>query len=472
MSRINTNVSSLIASRVLNTQTDALTRSLERLSTGVKINRGADDPAGLIASESLRGEKAAIQAAISNAGRAANVLSVAEAGLQEISSLLLSLEDLVDRTSSQAGLSKDEVRANQLEIDSILSTINRIAGSTSFNGEKLLDGSLGYTTSGINSSNLAAARIASARIPDNGSTAVVVQVTQSAQTAQLLFAGAGLAASNNVTLEVGGIHGTEVFSFAGSAAASAIAFAINQTRDLTGVSATASATGIRFNSTNYGSDAFITVRAISGTFTVSGGSSADRDEGRDAGVLINGVVANTRGLDASVNSSALGVNLTLSSTFGTALGTTSFYIKGGGAGFAIAPSLELSGRESLGIDAVTPGNLGNSVAGFLSSLGTGQTNQLSAGNFAQSQRIIRASIDQVSSLRGRLGAFQRNTLESTVSALGVALENTTAAESAIRDTDFAEETSRLTRAQILVQSATQILQLANAAPQSVLSLLR
>lgn len=471
MSRINTNVSSLIATRVLNQQQGALNQTLGRLSTGLRINTGKDDPAGLIASETLRSEIRATKAAIGNAERANTVVSVAEGSLQEINNLLLSLEDLVDRASNEAGLSADEVAANQLEIDSILDTINRISSSSAFNGKKLLDGSLAYTTSGVNTNNLASVRIQGARVPDGGKRTVVVQVTQSAQAARLSFAGAGLAAANNVTLQVTGNFGADIFSFAGSARVSAIAFAINQNSQLTGVSAVASAAGLNFYSTQFGLDAFASVETLQGTFTVSGGSSSTRDEGRNAAVLINGASASTQGLNASIRTTALSVNLTLTSSFNT-LGTTTFGITGGGADFAISPSVELAGRESIGIDSVAAGSLGNKALGFLSSLASGQANALSNKKFAQAQRIVRESVDQVSGLRGRLGAFQRNTLDSTIAALQVALENTTAAESAIRDADFADETSRLTRAQILVSSATQVLQIANGAPQSVLQLLR
>src|SRR2546426_3112777 len=127
MSRINTNVSSLIAQRVLRKNQDMLSRSLERLSTGLRINRGADNPAGLIASENLRAEKAGITQAIDNAGRASNIIGTAEGGLSEVSSLLTELQSLVGQAANSGGLSKEEIGANQLQVDSILSTVNRIA---------------------------------------------------------------------------------------------------------------------------------------------------------------------------------------------------------------------------------------------------------------------------------------------------------------------------------------------------------
>src|SRR5215468_8160293 len=148
MSRINTNVSSLIAQRILTKSNKDLNTSLERLSTGLRINTGADNPAGLIASENLRSEKAGITQAIDNAGRASNIVGTAEGGLSEVSSLLTELQSLVGQSANTGGLSAEETQANQLQVDSILNTINRISQSTAFQGKKPLNGSFAYTTSG------------------------------------------------------------------------------------------------------------------------------------------------------------------------------------------------------------------------------------------------------------------------------------------------------------------------------------
>jgi len=132
MSQINTNVNSLLAQRILGQNNDRLSTSLERLSTGLRINRGADDPAGLISSEKLRSEKASITAAIGNAERADQVINIAEGGLQEISSQLIELQSLIGQSANDAGLSTEEKEANQLQIDSIIQSIDTIASQTSF----------------------------------------------------------------------------------------------------------------------------------------------------------------------------------------------------------------------------------------------------------------------------------------------------------------------------------------------------
>jgi flagellin len=124
----------MVAQRVLRKNNDTLNQSLQRLSTGLKINTGADNPAGLIASENLRAEKTGITTAIDNATRAGNIIGTAEGGLNEVSALLTEVQGLVGQSANTGGLSTEETQANQLQVDSILSTINRIAGSTSFQG--------------------------------------------------------------------------------------------------------------------------------------------------------------------------------------------------------------------------------------------------------------------------------------------------------------------------------------------------
>src|SRR5215207_10604679 len=176
MSRINTNVSSLIAQRVLKSNNSDLNTSLERLSTGLSINSGKDNPAGLIASENLRAEKNGITQAIDNAGRASNIIGTAEGGLSEVSNLLTELQSLISQTANSGGLSTEEKQANQLQVDSILNTINRIASSTSFQGKKLLNGGFDYAASGVASTSFDNVHINSAKIADGASVDVVVQV--------------------------------------------------------------------------------------------------------------------------------------------------------------------------------------------------------------------------------------------------------------------------------------------------------
>ncbi len=234
MSRINTNISSLQAITTLNRNQNDLSVHLQRLSTGLQINSGKDAPAGLIASESLKSEIAGINQAIDNTQRAGNVVNTAEGALSEVSSLLLEVQTLTNQSANTGAESPDEIAANQLQVDSILSSINRISNTTQFNGVKLLNGSLDYTTSGIQSTAISVAQINAAQLPDNGSNNVVVQVTGSAQLGEVDFTGTSTGTSA-ITVEVAGVAGTEQLSFAANTATSSVALAVNQLKGSTGV---------------------------------------------------------------------------------------------------------------------------------------------------------------------------------------------------------------------------------------------
>lgn len=467
MARINTNIASLQAINRYAKNNNSLNTHLERLSSGLRINRGKDAPAGLIASETLRSEIQGIRQGIDNTIRADNVINTAEGALSEVSSLLLELQSLTNEAANTGALSRQEIEANQLQVDSILNSINRISNTTQFNGVKLLNGSLDYITSGVASTAIDVLQINSAKLPDNGYTTVTVQVTGSAQLANVTFNGTGIGTSA-VTIEVSGNEGTEQLSFAAGTAASAVVFAVNALKESTGVSATNTGTSIVFNSTAYGSNQFVSIKTLEGTFTNG------KDFGQDATVSINGTQASVDGLKASVRSGDLDIELHLDPTFGTTVSTagTSFLITGGGAKFQIGSRVNRAGQIQIGISSIATTKLGNPVTGYLSSIGSGGNNSLVGGNTVQAQKIITEAIRQVSTIRGRLGALQKNVLETNINSLNVALENVTASESAIRDADFAAETAALTRSQILVQANTSVLAQANSNPQNVLALLQ
>lgn len=466
MSRINTNIGSLQAMTTLGKNQADLSTRLQRLSSGLKINSGKDAPAALIASETLRSEINGLHQAIDNTGRANNVINTAEGALSEVSALLLEVQGLTNEAANKGALSSEEIKANQLQVDSILNSVNRIANTTQFNGVKLLNGSLDYATSGVTSTAIDVAEVNALKLPDNGYSTVTVEVTASAQLGEVQFSGTDVGTSA-VTVEVAGNDGTEQLSFAANTATSAVAFAINQLKGSTGVSALVSGSVLRFTSTSYGSDQFVSLKTINGTF------QNGKDFGVDAGVNINGSKADVKGLTASVRSGDFDVSLTLDRSFAQTVSTagTSFNVVSGGAKFQIGSQVNRQGQINIGLGSVSTTKLGNEVDGFLSSISSGGANSLVGGNAIQAQKILTNAIRQVATLRGRLGALQKNVLDTNQNSLQTALENVTASESAIRDADFADETSKLTRAQILVQANTSVLAQANSSPQSVLSLL-
>ena len=474
MARINTNVASITAQRGLAQSQKALSTTLQRLSSGLRINRGADDPAGLIASEGLRSEIAGINQAIDNSQRASNVISTAEGALNEVAAMLLNIKSLVVQAANSGALSPDEIAANQLQVDSAVDSITRISNTTTFAGLHLINGSLDYITSGVNNSVLQSLHISQANFGTSAYLPVQIDVLTSAKQAQLEFRASAITGA--ATIEVTGPSGVEVLTFTGGTAASAIAFAINQIADSTGVGASLinSAnpnSGVVFASTGFGSKEFVSVRAQSGSLTTTDttGANKNRATGVDAVATVNGALTVGDGLNVKMNTTALDMDFTLDSSFGA--GKADFAITGGGALFQLGPQVSSNQQVNVGIQSVASSKLGDNDVGFLNDIVTGGNSTLVGGNSRAASQIVERAIRQVAVLRGRLGAFEKNTLDTNMNSLGVALENVTASESSIRDADFATETSALTRAQILTQAGTSVLATANSTPQSVLSLL-
>src|ERR1700733_300672 len=197
MTTINTNVSSLTALTNLNNSNNALQTSLTRLSTGLKINSGADDPAGLVASNILGSQIASINQSLTNSNRANDVLSTADAGLSQISGLLDQIRSLVQAGLNSGALSSTELGANQNQIDQALSAINAISANTTFAGDQLIDGSKAYTTqiSAADSAKLNSFQLNSVTFAGQSTVPITADVKTAATQGQLYygFANGGLA---------------------------------------------------------------------------------------------------------------------------------------------------------------------------------------------------------------------------------------------------------------------------------------
>ena len=483
MSRINTNIASMNAITKLVANNQDLTTRLQRLSSGLRINTGKDDPAGLIGSENLRSEMAGIKAGITNSIRASSVISTAEGALNEISALLVDIKGLLVNSANKGALSTEEIDANQLQVDSAINSIQRIANATEFQGIKLLNGNWDYTTSTVSANKIDELTVNGAKLIDGATMTVAVQRTSAADTGVLFLSGDGLTANSGMTILIGSGRGTTELSFAASTAQADINTAINGVREITGVSATISADYIKLRSIDFGSSAYVSVEILSGNAagggikvqeTAAGAHTLDaKDYGVDAMATVNGSQAIADGKRLTIRTSMLDAEIVLDTTAALSATdwTATFGITGGGADFAIGSKVDAIGLESVGIMNVAPSQLGNAVDGYLNTLKSGANQALSGDNLYTAQRIVDDAIKDISTLRGRLGAFQKNIIETNINSLRVTLENVTASESAIRDADFATETAALTRAQILVQANTSILSLANSMPQSVLALL-
>jgi flagellin-like hook-associated protein FlgL len=232
-----------------------------------------------------------------------------------------------------------------------------------------------------------------------------------------------------------------------------------------------------FKSLDYGSDQFVDVQATTTngsktTFTLNdkSGNIAEKVYGQDVKALINGVQAVGNGLDVSLNTATLSLDMTLSEGAGTNdKYTTSFSITGGGATYQIGSDVVSNQQITLGIQSVNTVKLGG-ASGKMYQLRSGQDASLTSDT-NKAFRIVEESILAITAIRGRLGTMQKATFETNINVLNDTLEAITEAESQIRDTDFAEETANLTRAQILVQSNINTLGIANQIPNYMLGLL-
>ena len=213
MTRINTNVVSLIAQNSLGRSNADLSQALTRLSTGLRINTGKDDPAGLIASENLRSDITAIRRAISNTDRANQVIATADSALGQVSSLLNDIRGLVTESANTGALSDDQLAANQLQLDSSLEALNRIAQTTTFQGRRLLDGSLDFIiAAGTSFSSISDLKIDQANLGATGSVSVDISVTTAAT-------GAQVDVTNIPAAAIPAVQSTGSFNFGTTAAA-------------------------------------------------------------------------------------------------------------------------------------------------------------------------------------------------------------------------------------------------------------
>ena len=286
-----------------------------RLCTGSKINRGADDPAGLMALQSINCELIGVDAAIRNNQRSDAMLNVADSALTQLSDLLGQIQTLVAQSSNSAGLTANEIASNQSQIDDAIASIERIVRTTEFNGRNLLDGSLGINVTGANATYFENVRVYS-RDPNAASNAVRVTVNGVAQRAKA----EGLtttAASQATTIEVKGRLGTQIIDLKADENLSAVVAKINDVTALTGVYASGTSAGVDLYSKGYGSAEFVKVSILSGDTT----HFKELDgAGVDADVTVNGAAASADGNE--VYFSQNGLNLAFRITEAFTAGTT------------------------------------------------------------------------------------------------------------------------------------------------------
>ncbi len=471
------NMAALTAENNLNNANNALNTSLQRLSSGLRINSGADDPAGLVISQEQMAQMSGLQSAITNTSKATNVVQIADGALNETNSLLLQIRGLAVDAANAGANDPNTLAADQAQITNAITTITRIATSTQFGSNQLLDGSHAAQAS---SSSTFYTPTATGTIA-TGSYNVTVS---SAGTAANVTA--GTAATTAAAAETLTINNVQIAINNGDTATSQIAD-INAFSNQSGVAAVNDAGKIILYATTFGSGHQISVsssNANSATgLTAAGTANID---GKDIQGAINGqtaagvgntltaITGNAAGLSVQVAPDSTNTYTSTTNnpftTDATANGATITVNASSALLFQIGANAGQS--VTLSIQDMAATNLGQGVSTNNNMTNLAQINVMSSSNAATVLSIVDKAIKDVSTLAGTLGAFQDNTLQATSNNLQASLQNTTAANSTIRDTNFATETANYTQDSVLVQAGTQVLKNANQLPQLVLALLQ
>jgi len=423
---VNTNVAALNSYRNLSVTNDQMGKSLERLSSGFRINRAADDAAGLAISEGLRSQIGGMKQAVRNTQDGISVVQTAEGALSTSTSILQRMRDLSVQASN-AGSLNDSAKANiQKEVGQLKEELTRISTTTNFNGTKLLDGSYSGTFQvGADAGQSITVNIGSAG-KGMDATGLGVNGVDVSAAGKYTTAASGTAAGTVVTTNAtSGAAATMVFNKEGAATADTFSGASGSVK---------------------------AYEQLTGTISF-GGKSFDLSTVDYTGVTGADATALATNSLAKLNTAAKAA-FGLASTAGDLFDDTSataltFTTPGGVEGYTDAGGA-LSGSAT-DIAKATP----------VFTAGSGAT---------QAIKDIDAALQTVSSIRADLGAKQ-NRFEHTINNLNVAVENTTTSESRIRDTDMAQEMTNFTRTQILTQAGTAMLSQANQASQGILRLL-
>jgi flagellin len=464
---INTNISALTAQRNLTRAQGGLERSIQRLSTGLRINGAVDDAAGLAISDRLTAQIRGLNQAVRNANDGVSALQTADGSLNEVSNLLQRARELSVQSANDSNSASDRSSLNA-EVSSILSELDRLSSTVQFNSRKLLDGTFvnAQFQIGANAFETVSFSISSVNTADLG--AKVLQGNAVSSTSLT-----GLTSSSTLT-----INGVSV-TIGAQTSIEGVINAINNGSGDTKASA------LKNNQTivvDTGFVALTTAGAVQ-TLTLNGVNIALSTGNADANstfiATVNGF-SNQTGVIAATNS--VGITFTRSSGGTIALSETTASVGVGdtvgstasrtfNAGFTLTVDLD----KSLSVVSSSTGDGLGFTTGVVSTTATSKRiNGLSISNVSGANDAIQTidyGLSQLSRVRGSIGAVQ-NRFVSAISSLSVASENLSAARSRIQDADVAQETAELTRTQILIQAGVAVLAQANQLPSVALSLLK
>lgn len=477
---INNNITALNAWRNLSTSNTQLSRSLEKLSSGMQINRGADNPAGLVISEKLRAQATGLKQASANAEDAVSVIQVAEGALTEVHSILNSMRALAVHSANEGANDSDSIAADQSQVDNAIDAISRIANTTKFLGKYLLNGGAGNSSANNDTTRVSSVSLSTVNATGAMTYEVTTQATRASYTlntgtAQFSSASTAVAANDTLT-----INGLGVAMSNGDTMATAQS-KVNRISSDTGVYMSvdsASSGDIMLYANGYGSESAIHVQGTGAG--VNDALSTAATATYTVGVNVAGTIAGSTATGNGLTLTATGTNwsnsaITFTSSTGTGGNSTDVTVTKSQLKFTIGANAIANEQVSFAINDMRSDKLGTAANGYLDNstngIKTGQGNSL-ATNASGAVAIIDDAISAVSNERSKLGAYQKNAIETMQNNLGATLENIQAAESRIRDLDMAKEMMNFTKQQILIQAGTAMLAQANSIPQSALQLIK
>ena len=501
---INTNVLSLNAQRNLSTSGSQLATALQRLSSGLRINSAKDDAAGLAISNRFTTQINGLNVAARNANDGISLSQTAESALGELTNNLQRIRELAVQSANATNSASDRAALDQ-EVQQRLAEIDRIATQTSFNGQKVLDGTFGTANFQVGAN---AGETISINLSQGVKASQIGQIasgTSSVEVTNAALTGSGtvqVGASSAVAIGAS-VAGTQAGQNAGSAWAKAAAVnaagasgltatAVSNVEFAVATTATTGTAGTAVATSNYslqinGKDIFASfdestgqvlsaqqisdaINAQSGTTGVTATLQGAKllltaADGRDIQVNQTHGTGSSGGLAAGTAQTISGTAYTAGSFDTVANGVTATSINGGQVTLSATQNIVVTG------DGAALGFASANTTIAVDTTTIGAANVLTVAGANNAIKRVDAALTTVSSLRSTFGAIQ-NRFESTIANLQSVSENLAASRSRILDTDFAAETANLTRAQILQQAGTAILAQANAVPQNVLTLLR
>lgn len=480
---INTNIASLNAQRNLSTSQSSLNTSLQRLSSGLRINSAKDDAAGLAISERLSSQIGGINQAVRNANDGISLAQTAEGDLTQIGANLQRIRDLAVQSANASNSASDRAALNN-EASQLISEIDRVASSSNFNGVSLLSGTFTSQTFqvGANSTSndqITIASIASAKSSSLGvgsSSSYATKLAQGTAVTSTALASGDLSING---FQVGASTADGVSFTNSNASGIAKAAAINAISAKTNVTASVSATTVSgAAATTFAGTAANDVVINGVDIGAIGAATGAVDRGSQTAAAINAKTSQT-GVTATFDTTSGAVSLAAADGRNISVAATATGLTESGLTVATTTSkLTLSSSGSAGITlggttglTATGQTVGFTAATATAGAGVSSLDLSTAAGSTAALSTIDAALQSINTSRASLGAYQ-NRFSSAVSSLQSTGENLTASRSRIRDADFAQETASLTRGQVLQQAGTAILAQANALPQGVLALLR